>query len=140
MVRINVSICMIALVACVLPMFAQQSASADYTNKSATSATPAAAAGGSSVSGSGTTDFIPLWTNSTTQGNSVLFQLGGKVAIGKKAPAATLDVNGSGLFRGVLQLPATGNATKTAGTSSQPVDLLSSSFNNSTNAAVSQHF
>ena len=139
MVRINVWACMIVLLVCVLPMVAQQPASADYANKSAASATPDAAVG-AAVSGTGTTNFIPLWTNSTTLGSSALFQLGGKVSIGKKGPAATLDVNGSGLFRGVLQLPATGNATKTAGTNSQPFDLLSSSFSNSTNAAVSQHF
>lgn len=139
MVRINVWACMIALLVCVLPTVAQQPASADYANESAASATRDTGVG-AAVSGSGTSNFIPIWTNNTTLGNSALFQLGGKVAIGKKAPAATLDVSGSGLFRGVLQLPATGNATMTAGTNSQPFDLLSSSFNSSTSTALSQHF
>jgi hypothetical protein len=139
MVRINFWACMIALLVWVLPVVAQQPASANYAKKSAASATSQAAVG-ATVSGSGSTNFIPLWTNSTALGSSALFQLGGKVSIGKKAPAATLDVNGSGLFRGVLQLPATGNATKTAGMNSQPFDLLSSAFSNSTNAAESQHF
>jgi hypothetical protein len=46
------------------------------------------------VSGSGTTNFIPKWTGSTTLGNSILFQTGGKVGIGTTTPAATLDVKG----------------------------------------------
>ena len=41
---------------------------------------------------------------------------------------------------GVLQLPATGTATSTLGFNSQPFDLLASSFEISTKAAVSQHF
>jgi hypothetical protein len=34
------------------------------------------------VAGSGTTNRIPIWTNSNTLGNSKLFQTGGKVGIG----------------------------------------------------------
>jgi hypothetical protein len=41
---------------------------------------------------------------------------------------------------GALQSPATGTATAAAGFNSQPADLLASSFNSSTHAAVSQHF
>jgi hypothetical protein len=46
------------------------------------------------VTGSGTTNFIPRWTGSTTLGNSKLFQTSGKVGIRTTNPAATLDVIG----------------------------------------------
>jgi hypothetical protein len=58
-----------------------------------------------SVGGGGTTNFIPIWTHSTTLGNSALFQTGGKVGIGNTTPAATLDVTGS------FNLPFTSSST-----------------------------
>jgi hypothetical protein len=97
-----------------------------------------------SVSGSGTTDFVPLWTNSSTLGNSVLFQSGtgssAKVGLNTSTPASTLDVNGAGTVRGTLQLPATGTAASTGGKNSQPASLQASSFNSSTKAAVHETF
>src|ERR1700687_3505504 len=47
------------------------------------------------VGGTGTTKYVPLWTDSSTLGNSVLFQSGGKVGVGKTTPVASLDVNGN---------------------------------------------
>src|SRR5690348_2828177 len=47
------------------------------------------------VAGSGTTNRIPIWTNSNTLGNSTLFQTGGKVGIRTTTPTATLDVIGA---------------------------------------------
>jgi trimeric autotransporter adhesin len=48
------------------------------------------------VSGTGKTDYIPLWTNSTgALGDSVLFQSGTNIGINNTKPAATLDVNGA---------------------------------------------
>jgi hypothetical protein len=58
-----------------------------------------------SVGGSGTANFIPLWTNGTTQGNSLLFQKGSAV-----------------------QFPATGTATALKGANSSALDLISSAF------------
>jgi hypothetical protein len=92
------------------------------------------------LSGSGTTDFIPLWTSGSKLGNSTLFQTGGKVGIGNKTPASTLDVTGGVTVRGDLELPSTGTATPTAGFNSQPSDWLASSFSSSTSKAVSQDF
>jgi hypothetical protein len=46
------------------------------------------------VGGTGTAKRIPLWTGSTTLGNSVLFQSGGNVGVGNTAPVAMLDVTG----------------------------------------------
>src|ERR1700693_6505501 len=59
------------------------------------------------ISGTGTTDFLPLWTNSTgTLGNSVLFQSGSgntaKIGINTTTHAATLDVNGGEKVHGIL--------------------------------------
>jgi len=94
------------------------------------------------TTGSGTADFLPLWTNSTTLGNSILFQApsSNSIGIGITAPTAKLDVNGGATIRGQLSLPFTGTATSTIAFNSQPLDLLASAFNSSTHAAVPQHF
>jgi hypothetical protein len=48
------------------------------------------------VGGTSTTDYVPLWLNGTTLGNSNIFQNpAGEIGIGTGAPAATLDVNGT---------------------------------------------
>jgi len=77
----------------------------------------------SAVGGTGTTNFIPIWTNSTTLGNSTIFQSGGIVSIGS-----------------ILELPATGTATALKGFNSRPLDLAASAFNSSIATAVPQHF
>ena len=51
--------------------------------------------GSPSVHGSGTTNFIPIWTASSTIGNSAMFQSGGNVGIGTTTPASRLDVTGN---------------------------------------------
>ena len=53
------------------------------------------------VSGSGTANFVPRWTNSSTLGNSLLFQANGMVGIGTTTPAAKLSLFGSGGTAGV---------------------------------------
>jgi hypothetical protein len=144
MVRVSVLLCVMALLAWVLPVAGQQPPSTGSASEFAASATPDAAAPGASVSGSGTTNFIPLWTNSTTLGNSGLFQLGAgakaKVGIGTTKPASTLDVKGGGTIRGLFSLPTTGTATATAGFNSQPMDLAASVFNSSASEPVTQTF
>ncbi len=97
-----------------------------------------------SVTGSGTTDFVPLWTGASSIGNSVLFQSGtgstSKVGINTTTPASTLDVKGTGIIRGALSLPATGTATSSKGDSSQPLNMVASAFNSSASTAVNQTF
>jgi hypothetical protein len=114
------------------------SASSTAAPSTANAVTPA-------VSGTGTTDFIPLWTNTTGGlGNSVLFQSGSgstaKLGINSTAPASTLDVNGAATVRGLLNLPATGTATTAGGKNSQPLGYTASSYNSGTKAAVNQNF
>jgi endosialidase-like protein len=53
------------------------------------------------VGGTGTTNHVPLWTNSSTLGNSVLFQSGGNVGVGNTAPLAILDVKGKPGINGI---------------------------------------
>ena len=97
------------------------------------------------VGGTGTADYIPLWTDSTGDlGNSILYQLGtgttAKVGINLKAPLATLDVNGQTLIRGILEPVTKGYATPTKAFFSNPLDLEASAFNSATQKASMQHF
>ena len=97
-----------------------------------------------SVTGSGTTNHVPLWTSSSTIGDSVLFQLGSgataKVGIGTTTPGATLDVKGGANIGGTLLLPAVGTATASSGKKSQAHDMVASSFSSSAAAAIAQDF
>ena len=58
------------------------------------------------MTGSGTVDFLPLWTSTSAIGNSVVFQSGTgsavKVGINTNTPAATLDVKGTANVQGTL--------------------------------------
>src|SRR5579863_8881809 len=57
------------------------------------------------ITGSGTADFVPVFTGATTIGNSKIFQtVGGDVGIGTTTPAAVLDVKGAGDIRDTLTL------------------------------------
>jgi hypothetical protein len=85
------------------------------------------------VTGTGTVDFIPLWTTTSNIANSVLFQSGtgatAKVGINTTTPATTLDVKGTSTIRGTLSLPAISMATATKGSNSQPLNLVASAYN-----------
>src|SRR5579863_2609351 len=48
------------------------------------------------VTGAGTKNFVPMWTGTTTLGNSVIYETGGNVGIGTKTPKAKVDVAGTG--------------------------------------------
>jgi hypothetical protein len=46
------------------------------------------------VTGSGTANYLPLWTSGTNIGNSVVYQSGSNVGIGTTGPIRALQVNG----------------------------------------------
>jgi len=108
------------------------------------SATPLSNPPASAVTGSGTANYVPLWTSSSNLGNSMVFQSGtgssAKLGLNLTAPAATLDVNGSVLARGPLQLHSLGTATAASGFNSNPYLLTASSFSSSSGKAISQNF
>jgi hypothetical protein len=139
------SLLVFSLTSLTLAQTPAQTASASTAGSTSSSATPSAEALTPAVTGTGTTDFLPLWTNSTgALGNSVLFQSGtgstAKIGINSTTPQAALDVNGSTTIRGLLNLPATGTATATAGTNSRPFGLVASAFNSGTGTASNQVF
>ncbi len=107
-------------------------------------ANPAANPPASAVTGSGTANYVPLWTSASNIGNSIVFQSGtgssAKLGLNLTAPAAMLDVNGSVLARGPLQLHSLGTATASSGFNSNPYLLTASSFNSSSGKAISQNF
>jgi hypothetical protein len=90
------------------------------------------------VTGSGTTGTIPLWTGALTEGNSEITQVGSDVGINMAKPGATLDVGGSENVEGVLTLPAQATATTSAGYRSQLLDFSDSSWSTTTKAPVAQ--
>jgi hypothetical protein len=95
-----------------------------------------------SITGTGTTDFLPLWTSSTNLGNSIMFEdtTHSRIGINTETPGATLDVKGGTNIEGLLTFPATGMATSSAGKNSQAQDFVASSYNSGTKAAVNQTF
>ena len=110
LIRVTVWLCVVLFVLGCAPFVPAQQASQ-------TTSSPL------TVGGTGTTNFIPIWTNSTTLGNSRLFQT---------ATSVTVPSN--------LSLPASGTATALKGFNSQPVDLAASAFNSSIATPVNQHF
>jgi hypothetical protein len=64
------------------------------------------------VTGSGTTDYIPLWASTTKLESSGIFQTGGNVGIGTKKPDAKLDV----VTASTTAAAITGTASATSGT------------------------
>jgi hypothetical protein len=85
---------------------AQFAAMAQALAAQASRVTPAAAAPPTSATskptGSGTKDYLPLWTSSSQLGNSVLYQTDSKIGLGTKTPGATLEVKGTAKFDGLV--------------------------------------
>jgi trimeric autotransporter adhesin len=96
------------------------------------------------VTGSGTTNFLPIWTSTTALGTSALFETGSgssvKIGINTITPQAMLDVKGSATVRATLNLPATSTAKSTGGANSAPLGLVASAFNSGTSSAANQVF
>ena len=90
--------------------------------------------------GSGTTDYVPLWTSGSNLGNSMLFQTGGKLGIGTTTPAATFDLNGGEILRGAFYEYPQGTATASAGQPSHSFQWMASLFNSTTKAPENHAF
>ncbi len=92
----------------------------------------------------GIANYLPIFSGAAAIIDSAVFQTGSgataKVGISTTTPATKLDVNGNGTIRGILSLPATAAATATAGKISQPLDLVASSFDKTSNTALAQTF
>jgi hypothetical protein len=71
------------------------------TSTNTTSATPNSSASTPAISGQGAARFLPVWTSSSTLGDSILFQAGGSVGVRTTSPQATFDVESTGVF-GIL--------------------------------------
>ena len=100
---------------------------------------------GPNVGGSGTAGYLAGWVdNNGNLGNSAFFQTGSgsnaKIGLNLKNPLTTLDVNGSGLMRGFLEMATTGFATPTKGFKSNQFNIESSSYNSSSKKYTLQHF
>jgi hypothetical protein len=96
--------------------------------------------------GTATANQIAKFTSACNIENSAIFESGGNVGIGNASPAGTLDVSGTGLFRGSLSalggavMPPTGTATASQGFVSNPLDLEASVFNTNLGRAATYVF
>ena len=96
------------------------------------------------TTGSGITNYLAYWTGGATLGDSVIYQGGTAasplVGVNTVTPGGTLDVNGSGIFRGTFRvIPAT-QATATAGVNSPLMAVGASSFDSSVSKPVTNYF
>ncbi len=92
------------------------------------------------VTGSGTTDTVPLWTSSSSLGNSMITQGTSGIGINVPSPATTLDVGGAATFRGAVDLVPATPATSSYPTYSQRLELSASAWSSTSSAPQSQTF
>jgi hypothetical protein len=95
------------------------------------------------LSGSGTANYLPLWTGASTLGNSAIYQGSAApplVGIATASPATTLDVNGASTLRGAVSLPPAGTATSAAAVNSPTLALGASVYSSSTKSAALQNY
>jgi hypothetical protein len=91
----------------------------------------------------GTVGFVPVFTGSTSVGNSILFQntTANGIGVGGTPSSGTeLDVFGKAVVRGVFNLSRAGNATSSTGYNSYPFIWNSSAYNSSSKTDVAPIF
>jgi hypothetical protein len=114
------------------PNTVSASSGADSASQSVTQA---------AVTGTGTANYLPLWTSGSNLSVSKIFQAnGGFVGINTNTPLLQLDVNGNSIFRGSFQMAPQGTATAGAGQPSHSFQWQGSVFNSSTHAAQNEAF
>jgi hypothetical protein len=91
----------------------------------------------------GTVGFVPVFTGSTSVGNSILFQntTANGIGVGGTPSSGTeLDVFGKAVVRGIFNLSRAGNATSSTGYNSYPFIWNSSAYNSSSKTDVAPIF
>lgn len=63
--------------------------------------------GGGGIAGSGSANYLSVWTGSRKLGNSIIYQSGSNIGIGTTSPGQKLTVSGNGLFSGNLTVTTT---------------------------------
>jgi hypothetical protein len=107
---------------------------------------PQAACSAITSDGTATVNQVAKFTTACNIENSAIFESGGNVGIGNKAPAGVLDVSGTAFIRGSLSalggavMPPTGTATTSQGFISNPLDIEASVYNTNVAAPVSYIF
>ena len=93
------------------------------------------------MTGTGTANYLPLWTSGSNLGVSKIYQAnGGFVGINTNTPLLQLDVNGNSIFRGSFQMAPQGVATASAGQPSHSFQWQASLYDSSKKAAVNEAF
>ena len=107
---------------------------------------PAAACSSVTSGGTATANQVAKFTSACNVEISAIFESGGNVGIGNTSPAGTLDVAGTGFFRGLLTAQAGlavgpgGTATTSQGFNSSPNYIEASVYNTTLNRAVNYLF
>ena len=108
-----------------LPASAFMQANSSVVAPKAGSRTNSSTAGSppvSAVTGSGTKNFIPVWTGAATLGNSVIYETGGKVGVGTKTPGAEADSVSTGIAVRGTSSGTTGTGVEGEATSSSGIN------------------
>ena len=87
----------------------------------------------------GTAGLMPVFTGTSTIGNSIVYQTANGIGIGR-FPNATLDIGGTSTFRGSMGVSRAGDATTSAGANSFPILMQSSVYNTSQGKNVLPYF
>jgi hypothetical protein len=122
---------------CALLVAASASAQQAASN-AAPAVTPAVTATAVTTPG-GTAGLMPVWTGTSTIGNSIVYQTANGIGIGR-FPNATLDIGGTSTFRGSMGVSRAGDATTSAGAKSFPILMQSSVYNSSMAKNVLPYF
>jgi hypothetical protein len=125
----------------VAPASVPASAAGLSVNDSAAAPAASNAVTQATVTGTGTANYLPLWTSGSNLGVSKIYQAnGGFVGINTNTPLLQLDVNGNSIFRGSFQMAPQGIATASAGQPSHSFQWQASLYDSSKKAAVNEAF
>lgn len=87
----------------------------------------------------GTNGQLPLFSGASTVVNSMIYQTTAGIGI-NRVPTATLDINGTVLFRGDNTITPASAISATAGSASHALRFTGGAYNSSTKAAVEPYF